>query len=501
MQKRRTFILNGVLMSAVGIALRTVTLMFGAYISMKIGAEAVGLNTVIMSVYGFALTLASSGVNLTVTRLVASHIGAEREENIRGTLLGAIAYALFFSALATVLLFVLSGLVSTSIINDTRAMPALNMLALSLIPASIGGVFSGYFLAKRMAPLNAGIMLLGQGVRIAVTVILLSGEGVKGSDAVMALAIGLTVSEIFCFLLGFLALIIVNRRMQRGRVKAEIRPVTEMALPLAASAYIRSGLLSLEHSLIPKRLETRGDSINDALSDLGTMQGMALPMILYPLSPLSSFAGLLLPELAEAEAARDAKRRARIARTAITYTLYYAIITAAVLFIFSEELGYGIYNSYAAGYFIAILSPVIPIMYLDHVVDSMLKGIGEHVYSMWVNIADSLLSVMLVWALIPKMGIEGYALVIILMELFNFILSYIRLRKRIHMKISLTDAIILPSAAALMGAILARVLFVNGSRFLAWAFALKIIFVLCVYICLLILFGAIIGGSRRKHNR
>ena len=102
-------------------------------------------------------------------------------------------------------------------------------------------------------------------------------------------------------------------------------------------------------------------------------------------------------------------------------------VFAVVLVVFSEELGYIIYNSYEAGRFVAILAPIVPLMYLDHVTDSMLKGIGEQVFSMWVNITDSALSVALVWFLIPKMGILGYALVIIIMEAYNFILSYFRL--------------------------------------------------------------------------
>ena len=501
MQGRKTFILNGALMGSVGIVLRTATLIFGAYISAEIGAEGVGLNTIIMSVYAFALTLASSGINLTVTRLVASHIGAGRDDNIRGTLVGAVIYASIFSVLATALLFLFSGVISTAVINDTRAMPALNILALSLIPASLGGVFNGYFLARRMAVLNAVIMLSGQVARIASTVILLTEFSSDSGTAVIALALGITISEVLCFLIALAAFPIIKMRESREKSRVSIRPIAEMALPLAASAYIRSGLLSLEHSLIPKRLKERGGSMAEALGNLGTMQGMALPLILYPMTPLSSVSGLLLPEFAEAEASNDAVKRARIAVSAITNTLRYAIITAVILFVFSEELGYGIYHSYGAGYFIAILSPVIPIMYLDHVVDSMLKGIGEHVYSMWVNIADSLLSVILVWFLIPVFGIEGYALVIIAMELFNFTLSYIRLKRRVNMKLGIMNAVIIPLISAIIGAVSVARVFVIGSSFSPWIFTLKVVFAVSVYVCMMILLNTLYNRCKMVVNR
>jgi stage V sporulation protein B len=101
-------------------------------------------------------------------------------------------------------------------------------------------------------------------------------------------------------------------------------------------------------------------------------------------------------------------------------------------------------------------------MYLDHVADSMLKGIGEQVYSMWVNITDSLLSVALVWILIPRMGIMGYAVVIVIMEAYNFALSIFRLRKRIKFTLHPMSAIAKPLVASLVAALLTRKLFSFG---------------------------------------
>ena len=106
-----------------------------------------------------------------------------------------------------------------------------------------------------------------------------------------------------------------------------------------------------------------------------------------------------------------------------------------------------------------MLAPVIPIMYLDHVTDSMLKGIGEQVFSMWVNITDSLLSVILVWLLIPVMGLSGYAIVIVIMEGYNFLLSLLRLKSKIKFKLDIKRAAIIPLAASAVASYLADFLF------------------------------------------
>ena len=75
MNRLRRFMLNGLLMAAVSIIIRSVSVAFNVYVSNKIGAVAMGLFSLITTVYGFGITLATSGINLAATRLIAQVIG------------------------------------------------------------------------------------------------------------------------------------------------------------------------------------------------------------------------------------------------------------------------------------------------------------------------------------------------------------------------------------------------------------------------------------------
>ena len=498
MSKRVKFFYNGVLLSIVGLAMRAVGLFLGAYISGIIGAEGIGLQGLIGTVYSFAVTLATSGVGLSVTRLVAASIGEGRADGER-ILKGAFLDAFLFGILATALLFTLAGPIGLYILSDTRVAVALRILSLSLIPIALSSVISGYFVAVRRVTLNAAVQVVGQIIRIGFTVLLLlkfSGAGVEA--AVIALAIGSSATELICFLVALVEYLI-DRRIygtveNKGYATAD---VARMALPIALSQYVRSFLLSVEHSLIPRRLVERGNTREEALSSYGYLHGMALPIILFPMTPLGSFSGLLVPEFAESEGSGDRARMERIATEAISKTLGYAVMIAVFIFAFAEELGYVIYGTYEAGHFIGFLAPVIPLMYLDHVTDSMLKGIGEQVYSMWVNIADSFLSVLLVYLLIPMFDISGYALVIIIMELFNFTLSFLRLRKRVKFRARLGSAI-LPLLAAVVSVFIAsRVFAFSGKAGSAVWVVMKIVFAFSIFVSLLVGID-IIGNIRKK---
>lgn len=457
MSKKRRFIFNGLLLTLVGLAMRGTALFLGAFISGRIGAEGMGLQGLVATVYAFAVTLATSGVGLSVTRLVAASIDDGGERILRAAFL----YATFFGLLSSGLLFLLSGVIGEAILLDPRTVSSLRILSLSLLPIAYSSVISGYFVAVRRVTLNAAVQVAGQISRIALTVLLL--VRVYGGDvesSMRALALSTLLTELCCFALAVTEYAF-DRRIY-GTVKHKgyaVGEVVGMALPLAFSAYVRSFLMSVEHSLIPRRLIDRGNTRADALSSYGYLSGMALPIVLFPMTPLSSFSGLLVPEFAECEATDNATRMERIAAHATSLTIVYAVSVAVFILAFSEELGYVIYGTYEAGHYVAVLAPVIPIMYLDHVTDSMLKGIGEHVFSMWVNIADSLLSVGLVWVLIPIFDVLGYALVIVLMELFNFTLSFLRLRRRVRFRIDPVRSVAVPLALSVICTWCAKSLF------------------------------------------
>ena len=498
MSARRKFFFNGALLTVVGLSVKTASLLFGAFVSRAVGAEGTGLFTLVMTVYSFALTFATSGISLTVTRLVASAIGEGDGGGISRVMRAAVAYALVFSSFATVALLFGADFLGTRVLLDERAILSIRILSFSLIPTSLSAVIAGYFVGIRRVVANAAVQVGTQLFKIIITVVLVVKMAEYGTRAAVgALCLGLTVSEAVAFFILFVEYLVDRRRyikLVKSACGSDIRGVLSMALPLAFSAYIRSGLLTLEHILIPKQLAKGQGSLNDALAEYGTLHGMALPLVLYPMSPLSSFAGLLVPEFAESLAMGDKARMKRITEQSLHTTIAYATVAAVMLFIFSEELGYVIYNSYGASRFIAMIAPIIPIMYLDHVTDAILKGIGEQVYSMWVNISDSVLSIILVIILIPKMGAEGYAIVIIVMEAYNFVLSLIRLKSKVEFTFKPIKSFLLPLAVSVGAGVLTRRIFrISGRSVGALGLALLLSFSLSLTLAVLMLFKLLVG--------
>lgn len=189
------------------------------------------------------------------------------------------------------------------------------------------------------------------------------------------------------------------------------------------SAYVRSGLLTVEHILIPIGLRKFGALGDDALASYGIIHGMVMPVILFPAAFLSAFSGLIIPELSEFHVKGNKTAINSAVRRVFQITMLFAIGVSGIFICFSKELGFALYQNEEAGRYIRVIAALIPVMYLDTMVDSMLKGLDQQVASMRYNIMDVSLCVIMVYTLLPIGGIWAYVAIIFISELFNASLS------------------------------------------------------------------------------
>ncbi len=101
-----------------------------------------------------------------------------------------------------------------------------------------------------------------------------------------------------------------------------------------------------------------------------------------------------------------------------------------------------------------MLAPVIPLMYLDSVVDGMLKGLNEQLSYLSYNIIDSVMRVGLILFLLPLMGLNGLIVVIFASEILNSTLSIARLMKVTQLKMRFFTWILKPALAVVFPGLL-----------------------------------------------
>ncbi len=465
----RRFAFNALLLIGVNLFMRTVGVSFNVYLSSRAGGEVMGIHSLVMGVYGLAMTLGCGGIGLGTTRMVADvlghyqpregddvsvgALGGDCRRAVRRVMTRCLLYSAVCGAGAGGLLFLGAPFVGKVWLGDGRTLLSLRVLALTLLPIAVCSCLNGYFTAVRRVLKSAVVSIGAQFLRIGFCAYLLTlwlPEGVEMTC--LALVLGGALAEVCGLILTLCAYLWERHRYLAASTAAEYpdsalcgtRKLLGITVPVTLSACLRSGLLTLQHSLIPRGLKRSGASWEAALSSYGVLHGMVLPVVLFPSAFISSFSGLLVPEVAESRARGDGDRVARLADKIITPALIFSIGVAGIMSCFGYELGEAIYSSREAGLYIRVLAPLIPIMYVDSSVDGFLKGMGEQVYSMNVNILDAGVSVLLVWLLLPRLGLWGYVVAIYVTETLNTTLSLCRMLRLSRMPVRLMGQVFGP---------------------------------------------------------
>ncbi len=454
MKTLKKFIFNGMVLTCTSLLLRWIGVVFNTFISNRLGSEGMGVYTLVQSVFGFAITFSCSGINLGATRLISDALANERWGDVKSSLKKCIFYSLSFSF--TAMLFIYSGaeIIGKNILGDIRTIKSVRILALSLPFISLSSVFNGYFSAVRRAYKSATVLMFEQLIQVFFTIRLLSVFALKSVEyACIAVAVGTLVSEVLSLLYNIILCSLDLKKYTKS--SKDISPnltkkLIKIAFPLALSAYVRSGLVTIEHLLIPYGLRKNGVSYSVSMSTYGVIQGMVFPVIMFPSCIIYSFSGLLVPELAAFNERKEYDKINKTVSRVIQYSLYFSVGVSGIIMCYAYELSMAFYNSAEAYKYIRLFAPLITIMYLDGIVDGILKGLNEQIHSMKINIADALLSVLLVYFLVPHFGVKGYIVAIFVCEIFNCTMSLMRLVKISQPKISITSFVFKPILSALL---------------------------------------------------
>lgn len=418
MKKPSPLLRNTIIMTAVNLIMRSVSVSFNAYLTSRIGSQGIGLFQLVMTVYSLAVTFSCAGMRLASMRMTVESASERSTDRFMLCSMGC-------GCTVGVILYTFADIISLKRLGNACTAPMLRLLSFALPFTAMSSVLGGYFTAKGMILPYSCIQLIEQGIKTLAAMLLIRGAHTPQS-ACTAVITATVASEALSFLLSFA---LKKSVVKKGAADKTVRLKSffRIALPDAAGTCMRSILLTVEHLLIPKGFERSGEGSSAALAAYGNIHGMALPLLLYPSAVLSSLSALLIPELARRREAYDKSGISLCVERNLKRTLIFACACAGVFGLGAPAVSNAVYHSDEAVLYIRILSPLVPIMYTDMVTDGMLKGLDQQVHSMNYNMIDSALCVILVAALLPKYSVKGYIFILYFSEILNFYLSLRRL--------------------------------------------------------------------------
>lgn len=260
------------------------------------------------------------------------------------------------------------------------------------------------------------------------------------------LILATTISSIFEFAITYILYLQDCKKLTHRALPKDnyLKKILRISLPVAITSYIRSGLSTLKQLLIPFSLEKHSASCDKALSQYGLINGMTMPLLMFPCIIITSCAGLLIPEFARYNLKKDYTRMNQVIAFIFKFTSFFSICVIGIFLTFPEEICHFVYHTIETTEFLILLCPLIILIYLDKIIDAMLRGLDKQVGVMYCNIIDLISTIILIYTLVPVFGIYGYIAIIAISEILNFTISLIQLYKVSHFKFDFISYIIVP---------------------------------------------------------
>ena len=380
-------------MAACNVGIRGLGFVLRLITARLLGPEAVGVMELAGQAHMLALTPAAAGLPTAVSRMTA------QTENKEGVLLAARKMALRLGLLMGGGLLVFAPVIA-KLMGDERILPSLLMYAPCVLLIGLSGVYRGYSLGRGNAWPPAFCEMTEQMVRLTVVLgagVLVSRLTVGWRAAVAAFATVLGEGMGLCLIAMWL------RPGKKEKAPVE-KQLFRQALPITLNRLSHTLLRTLCSVMIPLRLCAAGLSHAEAISRMGMLNGMVMPMIFLP----GIFSGALgtVSTPAVAGCTSCARQRRMTERLLLTAALV-GCICAGVLYGFAFWIGERLYGLPEVGNLLQVMSPLAAFLPVQQVLSGIMAGLGLQRKSFYAGLMGAGVTLGLTWLWTKEQGIFG----------------------------------------------------------------------------------------------
>lgn len=374
-------------------------------LSRIIGAEGLGIYQICLSVFAVFLTAASSGVPVTVSRLMAKNGAKNDLKGKNAAVTAGVVATLMFTVPMAIILFFGRNLLGF-LFTDDRCMNVFILLLPGLILTSIYAVMRGSFWGNKQFLPYSIIELLEDAVMVVLGCVLVYGvtDPVAGAERA---AIAVLVSYVFSFIVSLFWYFKKGGRFSNP--KRQLKPLFSSSMPITAMRTSTSVLNSAVAILLPVLLmNAYGLTNSEAISLYGVAIGMSVPILFIPSALIGSISVVVAPELAE----NYYKNKTALVKFDIEKSVKAAIFIATliipVLFVLGDEIGTVLYSNEMSGEIIQNCAFILLPMCLAMITTTVLNSMNCEKKTLLYYIIGAALMIVSIVALTRFVGVYSY---------------------------------------------------------------------------------------------
>ncbi|WP_019678791.1 polysaccharide biosynthesis C-terminal domain-containing protein [Ruminococcus flavefaciens] len=416
---------DAALLTIMQLFLDSAALFLNTFITRQMGASAIGILSLMGSFLGLASILSNGNAFLCTSRLISEEIGRKNGDP-NGILFYGFRLCLLLSAGVSAAMIIFAEPISQRFFSGAQMTTALRLMPLALITGAFAACLKGYFNATRRAAVAAVVDIAEFVTRCGYIVAAALLTDVRSEHKVCGIMIGGVIAgnTVSVAILGLAYLHFRSRSC--GVCSISFRQYTLFSLPIMGGSILTAVLSSTNDALIPICLRLYGDSAGQALGQFGLFEAIVIPTLFFPSVVLCSVAGMIVSETARANAARNTERIRSLTDRIRRYTLVFSFYAAAVIMRFGKQIGELLGGGELTGRMIKMIAPVIPFIYMEIVLEAMIKGLGQQKFSSANYLAEYAIRIAAVLIFIPRFGFCGIVISYYASNIFGNIMRYIK---------------------------------------------------------------------------
>ncbi len=395
-------------------------------LSHAIGAEGLGIYQICLTVFAVFLTAASSGVPVTVSRLMSKCTATGDEKGRHAAVTAGIVCTLMITVPSAAVLYFGKNAFGF-LFSDRRCADLFVILLPGLILTSVYSVIRGSFWGNKQFLPYSVIELLEDAVMVICGVILVRNVSDPVLGAKYAL-IAVLISYVFSFAVSMGWYLTSGGKLVNPA--PQLKPLIASSAPITAMRTSTSLLNSAVAFLLPALLVAGGATNGEALALYGVVAGMAVPMLFIPSSAIGSIAVVVAPELSENYyRGKDAAVKNDVEKS-VSAAILIAVAIIPVLYSLGRAISEFLYSSELCGQIVTYSSAIMLPLCITMMSNTVLNSMNCERRTLLYFCAGSVANLACIFLLTRYIGVYSYVLGLGLSNTITAVLNMRLLKKK-----------------------------------------------------------------------
>ena len=453
------------------VATRAFGFLLKIFLSRNMSSTMLGSYQVAMSIFGVLMTFVSSGIPVVLSRNVSYYHGEKNKNAIGSIVSSGLILTGIICALASIIVIFFPNLLN-KLFTSNASTEMLLILLPALIFSSIYEVLRGALWGEKEFFVISITEFIEQVLRIVIIILLFKTTFLDMSltnKTALSLSIACIISSIIVTIIYF------KKGGKLYNPKPELKKLIKTSSPITAVRTVSSVVSSIIAIIIPIKLMDYGYSSTEALSEFGIIMGMTFPLLMIPLTLISSLAVTIIPSISEQSNNIDSGnvKDKNVLKSKINFSIRTTIVFSSLLMPMFIALGEPIcklvFKNEVAGHYLSIATIAMIPMGISQITSSMLNAIGLELKSLKNYVISASLLIFSILFL-PKY-IGTYSLIVghFLMSLSSSILNIKMLAKRNLIDFSFIKTMLIMLLTILISSLLGFFVFNLLSKYFIFA--------------------------------